>query len=73
MKEVGKDYAYLYIESFPELGMCAIISFKLRITKNQREYELSGGMNISLEHPMNTCPVIYIMEKNGKYLLKILK
>ena len=68
MKTVGNEITILHIEQFPEFGMCAVFSFKLKIMKNLREYELSGGMIISLNHPCKKCPVIYIMKENSKYL-----
>ena len=68
MKTVGNEITNLHIEQFQEPGMCAVFSFKLKIMKNLREYELSGGMIISINHPCKKCPIIYIMKENSKYL-----
>ena len=73
MKAVGNEITILHIEQFPELGMCAVFSFKLRIMKDLREYELSGGMIISLNHPFENCPNIYINKDNSNYLYRIMK
>ena len=73
MKTVGNEMTILHIEQFQEPGMYAVFSFKLKIMKNLREYELSGGMIISMNHPCKKCPIIYINKDNSNYLYRIMK